>query len=95
MELLQERVSLFSEVLEVQAGEGVSLCINTRNLFRAETPEAPRGEKLIMEAIREGKYTRPTHEGEHAGADTLTPSGDTFILFRSLSRYQSLYQCIL
>ncbi|MGH0178183.1 UNVERIFIED_CONTAM: hypothetical protein FKN15_076847 [Acipenser sinensis] len=53
VELLQERVSLFSEVLEVQAGEGVSLCINTRNLFRAETPEAPRGEKLIMEAIRE------------------------------------------
>ncbi|KAK1154617.1 rho guanine nucleotide exchange factor 2 isoform X1 [Acipenser oxyrinchus oxyrinchus] len=53
VELLQERVSLFSEVLEVQAGEGVSLCINTRNLFRADTPEAPRGEKLIMEAICE------------------------------------------
>ncbi|XP_041095010.1 rho guanine nucleotide exchange factor 2-like isoform X1 [Polyodon spathula] len=53
VELLEERVSLFSEVLEVQAGEGVSLCINTRNLFRAETPEAPRGEKLIIEAIRE------------------------------------------
>ncbi|MBN3317654.1 ARHG2 factor, partial [Atractosteus spatula] len=54
LELLQERVTLFAEVVEVMAGQGVVLPPhNCRNLFRADTLEAPQGERLISEAITE------------------------------------------
>ncbi|XP_028650905.1 rho guanine nucleotide exchange factor 1a isoform X2 [Erpetoichthys calabaricus] len=53
VELLEERVSLFSEVAMIQAKNGVNVSLNSRNLFRAETPEAVKGEKILMEAINE------------------------------------------
>ncbi|MCI4395488.1 hypothetical protein PGIGA_G00181150 [Pangasianodon gigas] len=53
LELLQERVTLFSELAEVMAGQEVVLPSNSRNLFRADTPQAPRGEQLLTQAITE------------------------------------------
>ncbi|MBN3292753.1 ARHG2 factor, partial [Polypterus senegalus] len=53
MELLEERVNLFSEVAMIQAKNGVNVSLNSRNLFRAETPEAVKGEKILMDAINE------------------------------------------
>ncbi|KAK2830002.1 hypothetical protein Q5P01_017933 [Channa striata] len=53
LELLQERVTLFCELAEVTSGqEGLQPSI-TRNLFRADTPQAPRAEKLLLEATAE------------------------------------------
>lgn len=54
LELLQERVTLFSDLAEVTGGQEVTLPANCRNIFRAETPQAPQGEKLLMDAIVEG-----------------------------------------
>ncbi|XP_046875141.1 rho guanine nucleotide exchange factor 1a isoform X2 [Hypomesus transpacificus] len=53
LELLQERVTLFSDLAEVTGGQEVTLPPNSRNLFRADTPQAPRGEKLLMDAVAE------------------------------------------
>ncbi|XP_053087512.1 rho guanine nucleotide exchange factor 1a isoform X4 [Pangasianodon hypophthalmus] len=53
LELLQERVTLFSELAEVMGGQEVVLPSNSRNLFRADTPQAPRGEQLLTQAITE------------------------------------------
>uniref|UniRef100_A0A7N8Y128 Rho guanine nucleotide exchange factor (GEF) 1a n=1 Tax=Mastacembelus armatus TaxID=205130 RepID=A0A7N8Y128_9TELE len=54
LELLQERVTLFCELAEVTSGqEGLQPPI-TRYLFRADTPQAPRAEKLLMDATAEG-----------------------------------------
>ncbi|KAM4631305.1 rho guanine nucleotide exchange factor 2 isoform 2-T3 [Polymixia lowei] len=53
LELLQERVTLFSDLAEVTGGVEVTLHPNTRNLFRADTPQAARAEKLLMDAIAE------------------------------------------
>ncbi|XP_058260607.1 rho guanine nucleotide exchange factor 1a isoform X2 [Hemibagrus wyckioides] len=53
LELLQERVTLFSDLVEVMAGQEVVLPPNSRNLFRADTPQAPRGEQLLTQAITE------------------------------------------
>lgn len=55
LELLQERVTLFSDLAEVMTGQEVVLPPNSRNLFRADTPQAPRGEQLLTQAITEGK----------------------------------------
>ncbi|KAL2080347.1 hypothetical protein ACEWY4_024140 [Coilia grayii] len=52
-ELLQERVTLFSDFVEVTGGYEVMLPPNSRNLFRADTPQAPRAEGLLTEAIGE------------------------------------------
>ncbi|XP_034561172.1 rho guanine nucleotide exchange factor 1a isoform X1 [Notolabrus celidotus] len=53
LELLQERVMLFCELTEVTSGqEGLQPPI-TRYLFRADTPQAPRAEKLLMDATAE------------------------------------------
>ncbi|XP_026155942.1 rho guanine nucleotide exchange factor 2 isoform X2 [Mastacembelus armatus] len=53
LELLQERVTLFCELAEVTSGqEGLQPPI-TRYLFRADTPQAPRAEKLLMDATAE------------------------------------------
>lgn len=62
LELLQERVSLFSDLVQVAArGEteeerGVEVKTSTcRNLFRADTPHAPKAEPLLLAAMSEGK----------------------------------------
>ncbi|TRY58753.1 hypothetical protein DNTS_034572 [Danionella cerebrum] len=53
LELLQERVTLFSDLAEVMGGFEVMLPSCSRNLFRAESPQAPRGEQLLTQAITE------------------------------------------
>ncbi|XP_043073649.1 rho guanine nucleotide exchange factor 1a isoform X3 [Puntigrus tetrazona] len=53
LELLQERVTLFSDLAEVMGGYEVMLPSCSRNLFRAESPQAPRGEQLLTQAITE------------------------------------------
>ncbi|KAI4876223.1 hypothetical protein NFI96_017958 [Prochilodus magdalenae] len=53
LELLQERVTLFSDLAEVMGGHEVMLPPNSRNVFRADTPQAPRGEQLLTQAITE------------------------------------------
>uniref|UniRef100_A0A8B9KRI9 Rho guanine nucleotide exchange factor (GEF) 1a n=1 Tax=Astyanax mexicanus TaxID=7994 RepID=A0A8B9KRI9_ASTMX len=55
LELLQERVTLFSDLAEVMGGHEVMLPPNSRNLFRADTPQAVRGEQLLTQAITEGE----------------------------------------
>ncbi|XP_070777900.1 rho guanine nucleotide exchange factor 2 [Enoplosus armatus] len=53
LELLQERVTLFCELAEVTSGqEGLQPPI-TRYLFRADTPQAPHAEKLLLDATAE------------------------------------------
>ncbi|XP_051999866.1 rho guanine nucleotide exchange factor 2-like [Xyrauchen texanus] len=53
LELLQERVTLFSDLAEVTRGQNVSLPTNSRNIFRAGTPYAPQAEWLLNDAISE------------------------------------------
>uniref|UniRef100_A0A671R065 Tropomyosin alpha-3 chain-like n=1 Tax=Sinocyclocheilus anshuiensis TaxID=1608454 RepID=A0A671R065_9TELE len=53
LELLQERVTLFSDLSEVMGGYEVMLPSCSRNLFRAESPQAPHGEQLLTQAITE------------------------------------------
>ncbi|KAM8921707.1 rho guanine nucleotide exchange factor 2 isoform 3-T3 [Pelodytes ibericus] len=51
VELLEEKVTLFHKVVQLQAGDDSP--INTRSLFRTDSTDSYRGEKLITEAIRE------------------------------------------
>ncbi|KAM5161917.1 rho guanine nucleotide exchange factor 2 isoform 4-T4 [Callospermophilus lateralis] len=57
VELLQEKVGLFAEMTHFQAeedgGSGMSLPALPRGLFRSESLESPRGERLLQDAIRE------------------------------------------
>ncbi|XP_057209959.1 rho guanine nucleotide exchange factor 1a isoform X1 [Triplophysa rosa] len=53
LELLQERVTLFSDMAEVMGGYEVTLQHCSRNLFRAESSQAPHGEQLLTQAITE------------------------------------------
>uniref|UniRef100_A0A672ZBA1 Rho guanine nucleotide exchange factor (GEF) 1a n=1 Tax=Sphaeramia orbicularis TaxID=375764 RepID=A0A672ZBA1_9TELE len=55
LELLQERVTLFCELAELSCGQGGLQLTNTRYLFRADTPQAPRAEKLLLDATSEGR----------------------------------------
>lgn len=67
LELLQERVTLFSDLVEAtgRGGEedgGVELSTSSsrtssscRNLFRADTPHAPQAEPLLTTSITEGE----------------------------------------
>uniref|UniRef100_A0A8C2WR11 Rho/Rac guanine nucleotide exchange factor 2 n=1 Tax=Cyclopterus lumpus TaxID=8103 RepID=A0A8C2WR11_CYCLU len=57
LELLQERVTLFCELAEVTSGQEALQPPITRYLFRADTPQAPRAEKLLLDATREGTPT--------------------------------------
>ncbi|KAM4690974.1 rho guanine nucleotide exchange factor 2 [Rhinophrynus dorsalis] len=53
-ELLDEKVTLFSKVVQLQAGEDIpGLWVNTRSLFRTDSTDSYRGEKLINDAIKE------------------------------------------
>ncbi|XP_056672234.1 rho guanine nucleotide exchange factor 2 isoform X4 [Monodelphis domestica] len=57
VELLQEKVGLFAEMTQFQAeedgGGGGPLPTLPRGLFRSESLESPRGERLLQDAIRE------------------------------------------
>lgn len=57
VELLQEKVGLFAEMTHFQVEEngscGVPLPSLPRGLFRSESLESPRGERLLQDAIRE------------------------------------------
>ncbi|XP_035769079.1 rho guanine nucleotide exchange factor 2-like [Neolamprologus brichardi] len=53
LELLQERVTLFCELAEVTSGQESLQPPITRYLFRADTPQAPRAEKLLLDATSE------------------------------------------
>ncbi|XP_045154344.1 rho guanine nucleotide exchange factor 2 isoform X1 [Echinops telfairi] len=57
VELLQEKVGLFAEMTHFQAEEegssGMPLPTLPRGLFRSESLESPRGERLLQDAIRE------------------------------------------
>uniref|UniRef100_A0A8C2IC98 Rho/rac guanine nucleotide exchange factor (GEF) 2 n=1 Tax=Cyprinus carpio TaxID=7962 RepID=A0A8C2IC98_CYPCA len=53
LELLQERVTLFSDLAEASGGQNVNVPTNSRNIFRADTPYAPQAEKLLNDAIVE------------------------------------------
>uniref|UniRef100_A0A674BKW5 Rho guanine nucleotide exchange factor (GEF) 2a n=1 Tax=Salmo trutta TaxID=8032 RepID=A0A674BKW5_SALTR len=55
LELLQERVTLFSDLAEVTGGQEIMLPggPNSRNLFRADMPQVPLGERLLTDAIAE------------------------------------------
>ncbi|MCJ8744813.1 hypothetical protein PDJAM_G00122870 [Pangasius djambal] len=53
LELLQERVTLFSDLAEVTGGQEVTMPTSSRNVFRADTPHAPQAEKLLNSAIAE------------------------------------------
>lgn len=57
LELLQERVTLFSDLAEVTGGQEVTMPTSSRNVFRADTPHAPQAEKLLNSAIAEGLTT--------------------------------------
>ncbi|XP_066464825.1 rho guanine nucleotide exchange factor 2 isoform X2 [Eleutherodactylus coqui] len=52
-DILEEKVNLFNKVLQLQAGEDAPMGGNTRKLFRTESTDSYRGEKLIAEAIKE------------------------------------------
>ncbi|XP_070703078.1 rho guanine nucleotide exchange factor 2 isoform X2 [Pempheris klunzingeri] len=53
LELLQERVTLFCELAEVTSGQDGLQPPITRYLFRADTPQAPRAEKFLLDATAE------------------------------------------
>lgn len=59
VELLQEKVGLFAEMTHFQVEEdgssGMPLPTLPRGLFRSESFESPRGERLLQDAIREGE----------------------------------------
>lgn len=59
VELLQEKVGLFAEMthfqVEEDGGSGMPLPTLPRGLFRSESLESPRGERLLQDAIREGE----------------------------------------
>lgn len=52
-DILEEKVTLFTKVLQLQSGEDVPVGGNTRKLFRTESTDSYRGEKIITEAIKE------------------------------------------
>uniref|UniRef100_A0A2K5JS06 Rho guanine nucleotide exchange factor 2 n=1 Tax=Colobus angolensis palliatus TaxID=336983 RepID=A0A2K5JS06_COLAP len=57
VELLREKVGLFAEMTHFQAeedgGSGMARPTLPRGLFRSESLESPRGERLLQDAIRE------------------------------------------
>ncbi|XP_047460774.1 rho guanine nucleotide exchange factor 2-like [Mugil cephalus] len=55
LELLQERVTLFCEMAEVASGQKGPQPPISRYLFRADTPQASRAEKLLLDATAEGE----------------------------------------
>ncbi|XP_070407127.1 rho guanine nucleotide exchange factor 2 isoform X4 [Nothobranchius furzeri] len=79
LELLQERVTLFSDLMQVTAREesGEDRCVETRtsccrNLFRADTPHAPKAEQLLLAAIGEVSVDKLTTMLSSSGTQKLS-----------------------
>ncbi|XP_054995175.1 rho guanine nucleotide exchange factor 2 isoform X2 [Sorex araneus] len=79
VELLQEKVGLFAEMTHFQveddSGAGVSLPTLPRGLFRSESLESPRGERLLQDAIREVEGLKDLLVGP--GVELLAPREPT------------------
>lgn len=79
VELLQEKVGLFAEMTHFQveddSGAGVSLPTLPRGLFRSESLESPRGERLLQDAIREVEGLKDLLVGP--GVELLVPREPT------------------
>ncbi|XP_075763554.1 rho guanine nucleotide exchange factor 2 isoform X2 [Pelodiscus sinensis] len=74
-ELLEEKVGLFTEMLSLQSGcEDPPACPAPRTLFRAESLEGPRGEKLLNEAIREVECLKDLFMGAGRDRDQNHPA---------------------
>lgn len=75
VELLQEKVGLFAEMTHFQVEEnggcGVPLPTLPRGLFRSESLESPRGERLLQDAIREVEGLKDLLVGP--GVELLAP----------------------
>lgn len=75
VELLQEKVGLFAEMTHFQveddSGAGVPLPTLPRGLFRSESLESPRGERLLQDAIREVEGLKDLLVGP--GVELLAP----------------------
>ncbi|XP_041037694.1 rho guanine nucleotide exchange factor 2-like isoform X3 [Carcharodon carcharias] len=52
-ELLEQRASLFLQILQLKACEELAPEFSSRKLFRSEASECPRGEKLMNDAMKE------------------------------------------
>ncbi|XP_029022391.1 rho guanine nucleotide exchange factor 1a isoform X2 [Betta splendens] len=103
LELLQERVSLFCELAEATSGQESLQPPVTRYLFRADTPQAPRAEKLLLDATAEvdrlselllGSSVDIPLQCHHKNTDMLeTSSKDMFINgARDLCTAKDIYQ---
>uniref|UniRef100_A0A8C7W1B3 Rho guanine nucleotide exchange factor (GEF) 2a n=1 Tax=Oncorhynchus mykiss TaxID=8022 RepID=A0A8C7W1B3_ONCMY len=93
LELLQERVTLFSDLAEVTGGQEVMLPggPNSRNLFRADTPHAPLGERLLTDAIAEGEGLVEGVGGKERGWEQSEGEGGDIELGNATTRSVSSY----
>uniref|UniRef100_A0A8C3AJU9 Rho/Rac guanine nucleotide exchange factor 2 n=1 Tax=Cyclopterus lumpus TaxID=8103 RepID=A0A8C3AJU9_CYCLU len=66
LELLQERVTLFSDLVEATGGGGGDEEGGVENLFRADTPHAPQAEPLLTSSITEGESSSSSSTQLHA-----------------------------
>lgn len=71
LELLQERVTLFCELAEVTSGQDLYPPV-TRYMFRADTPQAPRAEKHLQDAVAEVDRLSELLFGPNADLPLLT-----------------------
>uniref|UniRef100_A0A665WBC2 Rho guanine nucleotide exchange factor 2-like n=1 Tax=Echeneis naucrates TaxID=173247 RepID=A0A665WBC2_ECHNA len=94
LELLQERVSLFCELAEVTSGQECPQAPITRYLFRADTPQAPRAEKLLLDATAEGKTPSFTPSPEWRGLVSSCLKNSHAILVMSRQRNNCLLCCL-
>ncbi|XP_064354844.1 rho guanine nucleotide exchange factor 2 isoform X2 [Dromaius novaehollandiae] len=88
-ELLEEKVGLFADMLALASGcEEPSPTLAPRTLFRSDSAEGPRGERLLHDAIREveslkemftgaGRDQSPSAEAESCGSPGAS-NGDAF-----------------
>uniref|UniRef100_A0A672ZA47 Rho guanine nucleotide exchange factor (GEF) 1a n=1 Tax=Sphaeramia orbicularis TaxID=375764 RepID=A0A672ZA47_9TELE len=90
LELLQERVTLFCELAELSCGQGGLQLTNTRYLFRADTPQAPRAEKLLLDATSEGKTPNISYFFTSCCWNVLCKSVMTVVLDVDLLEWQVL-----
>ncbi|XP_053183837.1 rho guanine nucleotide exchange factor 2 [Scomber japonicus] len=84
LELLQERVTLFSDLMEATArgaedstsssrtSSSSSSSLPNRNLFRADTPHAPQAEPLLTGSISEVDKLTELLSGTHIQKSTVT-----------------------
>ncbi|XP_041031216.1 A-kinase anchor protein 13-like isoform X9 [Carcharodon carcharias] len=53
LSLLEEKLRLYKEMAETSGHEEASQSLNTRNFFRANLEDAPKGESLLKDAMKE------------------------------------------